>query len=60
MFEKQNEWKRRYEDNLRKINSIGTNIKTDEDKIMLLNLINNLKYFCGCIEPQESYDMYNK
>jgi hypothetical protein len=33
MFEKQNEWKRRYEENLRKINSMGTNIKNDEDKI---------------------------
>ena len=58
MFEKQDEWKHRYEENLRKINSIGMNIKTDEDKIRLLNLINNLKYFCGCIEPQDSYNQY--
>ena len=58
MFEKQDEWKLRYEENLRKINSIGSNIKTDEDKIKLLNWINNLKYFCSCIEPQDSYNQY--
>lgn len=60
MFEYQNKYKQSYEDTLRKINSMGTNIKNDGDKIQLLNWINNLKHFCGLIEPQDSYNLYNR
>ena len=58
MFEYQNKYKQSYEDTLRKINSMGVNIKNDEDKIQLLNWINNLKRFCELIEPQDSYNQY--
>ena len=60
MFGNQSNYKSQYEETLRKINYFGTRIQNDNDKIVLMSLINNLKYLCGCIEPQESYDMYNK
>lgn len=60
MFERNNEFKNKYQNTLRQINELGTNIRNDEDKIRLLGLINNLKYYASSIEPQESIDWYNK
>lgn len=60
MFSNQQTHKNSYEETLRKINAIGTRIQNDNDKIRLLGLINNLKYYCSSIEPQDSYDLYNR
>lgn len=60
MFSNQKTHKILYEETLRKINAIGTRIQNDTDKIHLLGLINNLKYHCSGIEPQDSYDLYNR
>lgn len=60
MFERNNEFKNNYQNTLRQINELGVNIRNDEDKIRLLGLINNLKYYASSIEPQESIDWYNK
>lgn len=32
----------------------------NDDKIRLLSLINNLKYYAGKIEPQDSIDWHNR
>jgi hypothetical protein len=60
MFSNKETHKILYKETLQKINAIGTRIQNDTDKIYLLGLINNLKYHCSDIEPQDSYDMYNK
>lgn len=60
MFERNTEFKNKYCNTLEQINKLSVNIKTDNDKIRLLELINNLKYYVSVIEPQESIDWYNK
>lgn len=60
MFEKNTEFKNKYRNTLEQINYLSENLKTDDDKIRLLGLINNLKYYASAIEPQESIDWYNK
>ena len=59
-FRRNNEFKEKYKNTLRQINYISENLKNDDDKIRLLGLINNLKYYASAIEPQESIDWYNK
>ena len=56
MFERNNEFKANYKNTLKQINYLSENLKTDDDKIRLLSLINNLKYYAGKIEPQDSID----
>ena len=60
MFERNNEFKNRYQNTLKQINELSANLRNDDDKIRLLGLINNLKYYASSIEPQESIDWYNK
>lgn len=60
MFEKNNEVRNRYKNVLKQINELNLNIKNDDDKIKLLNLINNLKFYASAIEPQESINWCNK
>lgn len=60
MFRKNNEFKNNYQNTLEQINYLSANIRNDDDKIRLLGLINNLKYYANAIEPQESIDWYNK
>ena len=60
MFGRNNEFKNNYRNTLRQINELSVNIKNDDDKIKLLGLINNLKYYLSAIEPQESIDWFNK
>lgn len=60
MFGRNNEFKNNYQNTLRQINELSVNIKNDDDKIRLLGLINNLKYYLSAIEPQESIDWFNK
>ena len=60
MFERNNEFKKRYQNTLKQINEISANLRNDDDKIRLLGLINNLKSYAGSIESQESIDWYNK
>ena len=59
-FGNNNELKNNYQNTLRQINKLSVNIRTDDDKIKLLSLINNLKYYASSIEPQESIDWYHK
>lgn len=59
MFERNNEFKNNYWNTLRQINELSVNIRNDDDKIKLLGLINNLKYYASSIEPKESIDWYN-
>ena len=59
-FKRNNDFKENYKNTLRQINYISENLKNDDDKIRLLSLINNLKYYASYIEPQESIDWYNK
>jgi hypothetical protein len=59
-FGNNNEFKNNYQNTLRQINELSVNMRTDDDKIKLLSLINNLKYYASSIEPQESIDWYNK
>lgn len=59
-FRRNNDFKENYKNILRQINIISENLKTDDDKIRLLSLINNLKYYASSIESQESIDWYNK
>ena len=44
MFERNTEFKNNYRNTLEQINKLSVNIKTDNDKIRLLELINNLKF----------------
>lgn len=60
MFERNNEFKSNYSNTLKQINYLSENLKTDDDKIRLLSLINNLKYYASKIEPQDSIDWYNR
>lgn len=60
MFRRNNEFKNNYRNTLEQINYLSANIRNDDDKIRLLGLINNLKYYANAIEPQESIDWYNK
>ena len=60
MFRRNNEFKNNYQNTLRQINELSVNIRNDGDKIRLLGLINNLKYYASSIEPKESIDWYNK
>lgn len=60
MFGKNNDFKINYQNTLKQINELSVNMKNDDDKIRLLGLINNLKYYASAIEPQESIDWYNK
>ena len=60
MFERNNEFKKRYQNTLKQINELSANLRTDNDKIKLLSLINNLKYYASAIESQESIDWCNK
>lgn len=60
MFGRNNEFKNNYLNTLRQINELSVNMKNDDDKIRLLGLINNLKYYASAIEPQESIDWFNK
>lgn len=59
MFERNTEFKNKYYKTLEQINKLSANLRNDNDKIILLGLINNLKYYAGAIEPQESIDYYN-
>ena len=59
MFKRNNDFKNKYKDTLKQINNLSENLRNDNDKIRLLSLINNLKYYVGCIEPQDSIDWYN-
>ena len=59
-FKRNDNFKENYKNTLRQINIISENLKNDNDKIRLLSLINNLKYYASSIEPQESIDLYNK
>lgn len=59
-FGNNNEFKNRYQNTLKQINEISVNLRNDDDKIRLLGLINNLKYYASAIEPQESIDWCNK
>ena len=59
-FRRNNGFKESYKNTLRQIICLSENLKTDDDKIRLLGLINNLKYYASSIEPQESIDWYNK
>lgn len=60
MFERNNEVKNRYQNTLKQINELSANLRNDDDKIKLLGLINNLKFYASGIEPQESIDWYHK
>lgn len=60
MFERNNENKSKYQNTLKQINELSSNIRNDNDKIRLLGLINNLKFYASSIESQESIDWYNK
>ena len=60
MFERNNEFKNKYQNTLKQINELSANLRNDDDKIRLLDLINNLKYYAGSIEPQESIDWCNR
>ena len=60
MFGKNNDFKINYQNTLKQINELSVNMKNDDDKIRLLGLINNLKYYASAIEPQESIDYRNK
>lgn len=60
MFISNNEFKNNYLNTLKQINDLGADIKNDADKIRLLGLINNLKYYANVIEPQASINWYNK
>ena len=60
MFRRNNDFKNNYQNTLKQINELSANLKNDNDKIKLLGLINNLKYYANAIEPQESIDWYNK
>lgn len=55
-----NDFKNNYKNTLKQINYLSENLKNDDDKIRLLSLINNLKYYAGKIEPQDSIDWYNR
>lgn len=58
MFENNNGNKVMYKRVLGQINTLSEHLKNDDDKIKLLSLINNLKYYASKIEPQESIDYY--
>ena len=60
MFENNNSNKVMYKSVLSQINTLSEHLKNDDDKIKLLSLINNLKYYASKIEPQESVDYYRK
>ena len=60
MFERNNETKNKYQNTLKQINELSSNLRNDDDKIRLLGLINNLKFYASLIEPQESINWYNK
>ena len=60
MFERNTEFKNKYYNTLEQINKLSANLRNDNDKIKLLGLINNLKYYANAIEPQESINYYNK
>lgn len=60
MFRRNNDFKSNYQNTLKQINELSINLKNDNDKIKLLGLINNLKYYANAIEPQESIDWCNK
>ena len=60
MFDRNNEFKSNYSNTLKQINHLSENLKTDDDKIRLLSLINNLKYYASKIEPQDSIDWYKR
>jgi hypothetical protein len=60
MFGRNNDFKNNYQNTLMQINELSVNIKNDDDKIRLLGLINNLKYYASAIEPQESINWFNK
>lgn len=60
MFERNTTFKNKYYNTLEQINKLSANLRNDNDKITLLGLINNLKYYASAIEPQESIDYYNK
>lgn len=59
MFRRNNDFKNNYQNTLRQINELSVNMKNDDDKIKLLGLINNLKYYASAIEPQESINYTN-
>ena len=60
MFERNTTFKNKYHNTLEQINKLSANLKNDNDKIILLGLINKLKYYASAIEPQDSIDYYNK
>ena len=60
MFEHNDDIKSKYQNTLKQINALSANLRNDDDKIKLLGLINNLKYYANAIEPQESIDWYKK
>lgn len=60
MFERNATFKNKYYNILEQINKLSANLRNDNDKITLLGLINNLKYYASAIEPQESINYCNK
>lgn len=58
MFKNNSNNKTMYKSVLNQINTLSEHLKNDDDKIKLLSLINNLKYYASRIEPQESIDYY--
>lgn len=60
MIERNNEIKNRYKNKLKQINELSVNLRNNDDKIKLLDLINDLKFYASSIEPQESINWYNK
>lgn len=60
MFENNNRFKETYKQILNQLVSIGPNFRDDNQKIKALELIEHLKQTGYRIEPQESYDYYNR
>ena len=52
MFARNNKNKSMYQNTLKQINDLSSNLRNDDDKIRLLGLINNLKNYASSIEPQ--------
>ena len=60
MFENNSRFKETYKHILQELVNIGPNFRDDNQKIKALELIEHLKQTGYRIEPQESYDYYNR
>lgn len=60
MFENNSRFKETYNQILNQSVNIGPNFKDDNQKIKALELIEHLKQTGYRIEPQDSYDYYNR